>query len=224
MLADKKRSTIIGSNKHSIRLIVLQKVVNMASGRSSCWKGSARGTSCQIGLIPHFIYPKNQSIMTNLQDLTEHMLKDLYSAEDQMLAAYKEMADNADSTKLQTYFKEHIEATKQHKEMVAECCKELGISPEGETCDAMAGLVKEAKGFIKDHNLKPDVRDAGMIAQAQRIEHYEITGYGTLKRFAKELGLKSIESKLNEILDQEYAQDDRLTDLAEDRLNQEAKA
>jgi len=162
--------------------------------------------------------------MTNLKDLTEHMLKDLYSAEDQMLAAYKEMADNADSSTLQKYFKEHMETTKRHKELVADCCQELGISPEGETCEAMAGLVKEAKGFIKDHDLQPDVRDAGMIAQAQRIEHYEITGYGTLKRFAKELGHDKIVSKLDEILDQEYAQDDRLTNLAEDRLNQQAKA
>lgn len=161
--------------------------------------------------------------MKDLKDLLEHMLKDLYSAEDQMLDAYEKMSKKADSSKLKSYFEEHIEATKKHKQIVADCCDEMGIKPTGTKCKAMAGLVEEALSFVEDHKLDPDVRDAGMIAQAQRIEHYEITGYGTARRFAQELGMDKLHDKLSEILDSEYAQDDRLTDLAEDRLNRQAK-
>lgn len=161
--------------------------------------------------------------MKDLKDLLEHMLKDLYSAEDQMLEAYQKMAEKADNKELKKHFEDHIEETKKHKKILDEVCEEMGIKPSGEKCKGMEGLVKEALGFIKEDGLDKDVRDAGMIAQAQRLEHYEITGYGTARRYAEELKLDSVEKKLKSILDEEYSQDDVLTKLAESRLNREAK-
>ena len=161
--------------------------------------------------------------MKNLQDLFEHMIKDLYSAEDQMLEAYKEMAAQADDQKLKEYFEDHYKKTEEHKEKLQEIADKMNIKPTGEKCNGMEGLVKEALGFLKEHELQKDVRDAGMIAQAQRIEHYEITGYGTIRRFAQELGHTEVEKIFQSILDDEYSQDDQLTELAEKRLNKEAK-
>lgn len=161
--------------------------------------------------------------MKNLRDLLEHMVKDLYSAEDQMLEAYQKMSEKADNKELKKHFEEHIEETKKHKKILDEICDEMGIKPSGEKCKGMEGLVKEALGFIKEDDLDKDVRDAGMIAQAQRLEHYEITGYGTARRYAEELKLDKVEKKLKSILDEEYSQDDVLTKLAESRLNREAK-
>jgi len=161
--------------------------------------------------------------MKDLKDLLQHMLKDLWSAEDQMLEAYEKMAQRADSNKLKQYFEDHIEETKKHKETVENICDEMGIKHTGEKCHGMAGLVEEALGFLKEDNMDKDVLDAGMIAQAQRLEHYEITGYGTARRFAEELKLTSVEEKLKGILDAEHNQDDVLTELAESRLNQQAK-
>ncbi|MGB3589624.1 MAG: DUF892 family protein [Tunicatimonas sp.] len=161
--------------------------------------------------------------MKDLKDLLQHMLKDLWSAEDQMLEAYDKMAQQADSSKLKQYFQDHIEETKKHKAIVEGICDEMGIKHSGEKCKAMAGLVEEALGFLKEEDMDKDVLDAGMIAQAQRIEHYEITGYGTARRFAEELKLDSVEKKLKGILDAEHNQDDVLTKLAESRLNKQAK-
>lgn len=161
--------------------------------------------------------------MKDLKDLLQHMLKDLWSAEDQMLEAYEKMAQRADNSKLKQHFQDHIEETKKHKATVESICNEMGIKPTGEKCQGMAGLVEEALGFLKEDNMDKDVLDAGMIAQAQRLEHYEITGYGTVRRFAKELQLDSVEEKLKGILDAEYNQDDVLTELAESRLNKQAK-
>ncbi len=115
-----------------------------------------------------------------------------------------------------------MEETKEHKARLEEICDELDIDPKGETCKAMKGLIKEAEDFL-DEVKDPEVKDAGMIAEAQRVEHYEISGYGTAVRYAKELGHDSIAKKLQKTLDEEYQADETLNDLAEDRLNRKAK-
>lgn len=160
--------------------------------------------------------------MRNLKDLFEHELKDLYSAESQLIDALPKLKKNAQDDKLKEAFEKHLEETKGHKKRLEEICDELGIKPTGEDCKAMKGLVREVESFLKEDTEK-DVRDAGLIAEAQRVEHYEISGYGTAVRFAKELGHDKIATKLKKTLDEEYKTDDLLTEMAENRLNQKAK-
>ena len=160
--------------------------------------------------------------MKNLKDLFEHQLKDLYSAETQMIEALPKMAKNAHDEKLKKALEGHLEETKNHKKRLQEVCDDFGIKPTGEECKAMKGLVKEADSFLKE-DAKPDVRDAGIIAESQSVEHYEISGYGTVIRYAKELGHKKIAEKLAKTLKEEYGADDKLNKLAENRINEEAK-
>lgn len=159
--------------------------------------------------------------MKKLEDLFEHQLKDLYNAESQLVKALPKMIENAKDTKLKKAFQDHLEETKNHKTRLEEICKELKIDPKGETCKAMEGLIKEAESFLKEKT-SDDVLNAGLIAEAQRVEHYEISGYGTAVRYAKELGYKSIVAKLQKTLDEEYGADDKLTEMAESRLNAKA--
>ena len=160
--------------------------------------------------------------MKNLKDLFEHQLKDLYSAESQLIKALPKMAKTAKDDKLKKAFESHLEETKEHQQRIKEVCDELGIKPTGEECKAMKGLIKEAEEFIKE-DAEEDVKDAGLVAEAQRVEHYEISGYGTAVRYAKELGHNDIAKKLKKTLDQEYGADEKLNKLAEGRLNKEAK-
>ena len=160
--------------------------------------------------------------MKDLKELFEHQLKDLYSAENQLIKALPKMAKNANDQKLKDAFESHLEETKEHKERLSEICDELGIKPTGETCKAMKGLIEEAEEFLKE-DASEEVRDAGLIADAQRVEHYEISGYGTVVRYAKELGHKDIAKKLQKTLDEEYDADNKLDKLAESRLNKKAK-
>lgn len=160
--------------------------------------------------------------MKNLEELFEHQLQDLYSAEGQLTKALPKMAENATDAKLKKAFEDHLEETKEHKKRLEEICKELKIDPDKETCKAMKGLIKEASDFLKEVKDK-DVKNAGMIAEAQRVEHYEISGYGTAVRYAKELGHKDIAKKLQKTLDEEYNADKTLNVLAEKRLNDKAK-
>ena len=132
------------------------------------------------------------------------------------------MVKNAKDAKLKKAFEDHLEETKEHKQRLEEICDELGIDPGGETCKAMKGLIKEAEDFL-DEVKDDDVKNAGMIAEAQRVEHYEISGYGTAVRYAKELGHDDIAKKLQKTLDEEYNADEKLNELAEKRLNDKAK-
>ena len=159
--------------------------------------------------------------MKTLEDLFEHQLKDLYSAESQLIKALPKMAKSAKDDKLKKAFEGHLEETKEQKKRLEEICKELKISPKGETCKAMEGLIKEAEDFIKEKK-DDDVHNAGLIAEAQRVEHYEISGYGTAVRYAKELGHKDIAAKLKKTLDEEYGADEKLNKMAEGRLNKKA--
>ncbi|MEP6261606.1 MAG: ferritin-like domain-containing protein [Gillisia sp.] len=159
--------------------------------------------------------------MKNLSDLFEHQLKDLYSAESQLIKALPKMAKKASDAKLKKAIEDHLEETKEQKQRLKEVCDELGIKPTGEECKAMKGLIEEAESFLKE-KADEDVRDAGIIAEAQRVEHYEISAYGTAVRYAKELGHKDIAKKLQKTLDEEQKADTDLNKMAEGRLNKKA--
>ena len=159
--------------------------------------------------------------MKTLQDLFENQIKDLYSAENQLMSALATMIDKAKDKKLRVSFEKHLEETKEQKSRLESICRELNVSPAGETCIAMKGLIKEAEAFIKDAQ-NDDVMDAGLITQAQRIEHYEISGYGTAVRFAKELGHDHVAKSLQETLNEEYNADNELDKLAQNGLNKKA--
>jgi ferritin-like metal-binding protein YciE len=159
--------------------------------------------------------------MKKLEDLFEHQLKDLYNAENQLIKALPKMAKAANDAELKKAFEKHLEETETHKQRLEEVCEELDIKPTREVCKAMKGLLEEAQGMI-DEKAEKEVKDAGLIAEAQRVEHYEISAYGTVVRYAKELGHTKIAAKLKKTLDEEYKTDDALTALAEKRLNKKA--
>lgn len=159
--------------------------------------------------------------MKNLEQLFMHQLKDLFSAESQLVDALPKMAKKATDSKLRKAFEDHLEETKVQKKRIEEICKEFNVSPSGEKCKAMEGLIKEAEHFMEEVQ-DENVMDAGLIAEAQRVEHYEISGYGTAVRYAKELGHNEVAKKLQETLDEEYAADNKLDKLAETRLNKAA--
>ena len=161
--------------------------------------------------------------MKTLQDLFEHQLKDLYSAEDKLLDAIPKVLENVSDSELKTSIESHKEETQKQKVRLQEICDELNIDPSGSECKAMKGLIEETNHFLKE-DADADVKDAGIIANCQRIEHYEISGYGTAVKYAKQLGHHDIADKLQKTLDEEYKADEKLDQLAEDRMNEEAQA
>jgi ferritin-like metal-binding protein YciE len=152
--------------------------------------------------------------MNRLDDLYLDQLKDLYSAEKQLVQALPKMAKAANSEELKMGFQEHLEQTKTHVNRLEQIFTALGSSPGRKKCEAMEGLVKEGQEAIE---LQGDaiVRDAALIAAAQRVEHYEIAAYGTVRTFANHLGRKDESELLQMTLDEEGATDKKLTALAE---------
>lgn len=161
--------------------------------------------------------------LKTLEDLFHHQLRDLYSAETQLIDALPEMAKKASNEQLRNALNKHLEETKKQKERLETVCNKLEISPEGETCNAMQGLIKEAKDFMK-HDADQDVMDAGIIADAQRVEHYEIAGYGTVCTYAERLGMNDIKDILGKTLSEEKNADGKLKDIAMSNVNQKAEA
>ena len=125
--------------------------------------------------------------MKTLQDLFEHQLKDLYSAENQLLDALPKVLDKVSDSELRKSIESHKAETQKQKERIKDICDDLGIKPTGSECKAMKGLIEETNHFLKE-DADADVKDAGIIANCQRIEHYEISGYGTAVKYAKQLG------------------------------------
>lgn len=161
--------------------------------------------------------------MKTLQNLFEHQLKDLYNAENQLVVALPKVLEKTSDNELRNTIESHRDETVKHKKRLEEVCESLGINPSGEECKAMKGLIKETMHFFEE-DAADDVRDAGIIANCQRIEHYEISGYGTAVRFAKQLGHTEAANTLQQTLDEEYSADEKLDKLAENRINEEARA
>lgn len=160
--------------------------------------------------------------LDSLKKLYVDQLKDLYSAENQLIEALPKMAKAASSSKLEQAFRDHLDETKTHVQRIETIFEELDYSPRGEKCDAMAGLIKEGESMIKE-NGDPEVIDAGLIASAQRVEHYEIASYGTVHKYATLLGYTETANTLQKTLDEEYDADNKLDKLALD-INVKAMA
>jgi ferritin-like metal-binding protein YciE len=159
----------------------------------------------------------------NLRDLFHAMLKDIYFAEKKILAALPKMAKAAQSEELKAAFQKHESETEMHVERLERVFDELDETPRTTTCDAILGIIGEGQGVMKEFKATPAL-DAGLLAAAQAIEHYEIARYGTLKTWAQELGLDESVAVLNLTLREEKNTDEKLTELAQSNVNQHAEA
>jgi ferritin-like metal-binding protein YciE len=149
-----------------------------------------------------------------LKELYIDELKDLYNAENQLLEALPKIAKAATSEDLSAGFEEHLEQTKGHVQRLEDIFKQLGESPKGKKCKGMEGLIEEGSEAIDEYD--GGLLDAALIGAAQRVEHYEIAGYGTVIAFAEELGESDHVELLNQTLEEEKQTDQKLTDLAGD--------
>jgi len=160
--------------------------------------------------------------LDTLKDLYVEEIKDLYSAEKQMIRALPKMAKAATDKQLQQAFRTHLRQTAEHAARLEQICKDLGVSPRGKKCVGMEGLIEEGSELIKE-NPNTDVLDAGLISKAQRVEHYEMAGYGTVRTYARQLGFESHAELLQQTLNEEGQTDHLLTALAESGINVEAE-
>lgn len=156
--------------------------------------------------------------MESLRELYIAELKDLYSAEKQLVKALPKMAKNATNPKLRAAFENHLTETEGHVDRLEKIFKSLDASPGGKKCGGMEALIEEADELLEE-DAQQDVLDAGMIAKAQRVEHYEIAGYGTVHSYAMTLGEAEHAELLQQTLDEEAAADGLLTELAEGTVN-----
>lgn len=152
--------------------------------------------------------------LENLNKLYIEQLKDIYSAETQLTKALPKMAKSASNRGLKMAFESHLEETKSHVERLQTIFQTLDYSPRGPKCKGMAGLLEEGEDLMKEEDADPEVLDAGLIAAAQRVEHYEIAAYGTVRTFAQRLGYTEAADLLQQTLDEEYAADQKLTAIA----------
>ncbi len=155
-----------------------------------------------------------------LHDLFEDQIKDLYSAENQLIKALPKMAKNATNPQLRAAFERHLEETRNQATRLEQIAEELDFTPKGKKCVGMEGLIEEGKEVMSEFD--EDTLDAGMIGAAQKVEHYEIASYGTARTLAQLLGLDAAAALLQETLDEESATDEELTALAEEEINIEA--
>jgi ferritin-like metal-binding protein YciE len=156
--------------------------------------------------------------LETLQDLYIHELKDLYSAEKQLIRALPKMAKAAKNEQLAAGFQEHLEQTKEHAARIEKILGEHKKSTRGSRCKGMEGLIAEGSEMIEEEG-DPEVKDAGLISAAQRVEHYEIAGYGTARTYAEMLGDKEAAKLLQTTLNEEEQTDQRLTMLAKSSIN-----
>ena len=156
--------------------------------------------------------------LDSVQDLFLAELRDLHNAEEQLVEALPKMAEAASSKELKNAFTHHLEETRRHVTRLDGVFKSLQQESSGETCEAMKGLVKEGEEFIKAKG-EPEVIDAGLIGAAQRVEHYEMAGYGTARTLANRLGYNDLARILETTLTEEKAADAKLTTVAEGNVN-----
>ena len=165
----------------------------------------------------------SNNTFNSLSDLLIEQLQDLYDAEHRLIEALPKMRDAATSSQLKNAFDMHLEETRGHVRRLENVFSQLGIAAERQTCPAMKGLIKEGQEMI-DAEGDPLVKDAALIAAAQRVEHYEMAGYGSARNFAKLLGEKDAVKLLQQTLDEEGEADQKLTQLADTAINKQAKA
>ena len=156
--------------------------------------------------------------LNSLRDLFIEELRDLYSAETQLVEALPKMAEAAASRELTAAFEQHLEQTREHVSRLENIFQQIGEKSSGETCEAMKGLIKESEILVKAEG-DPDVRDAGLIGAAQRVEHYEMAGYGTARSLAHRLDEHQTADILQQTLNEEGEANKKLTSLAESQVN-----
>lgn len=160
--------------------------------------------------------------MESLRDLFVEQLKDIYSAETQVTKALPKMAKTASSSDLQDAFRQHLDQTQNQIKRLDQIFQTLGKNPKGKKCKGMEGLLAEGEEMMSE-DADSDVMDAGLIAAAQRVEHYEISAYGTARAYARMLGDEKSASLLDETLEEESETDEKLTELAEGHINVNAQ-
>jgi ferritin-like metal-binding protein YciE len=152
--------------------------------------------------------------ITSLHELFIKELQDIYDAEQQLIKALPKMAKAANSDELREGFEEHLEQTREHAQRLEQIFETLGESPKGEKCKGMEGVIKEGSELLKE-DLEGPVKDAALITAAQRVEHYEIAAYGTVRTWASQLQQEEAVSLLEQTLSEEKETDQKLTQLAE---------
>jgi ferritin-like metal-binding protein YciE len=160
--------------------------------------------------------------LNNLEDLFINQLEDLYDAEKRIIDALPKMAEAASSPLLANAFRDHLRQTENQVRRLDDVFRSIGREPNRETCDGMKGIIEEGEKFIKAKG-NENVRDAALITAAQRVEHYEMAGYGTVRTFARELGHKDAVRLLDQTLEEEKRTDKKLTELAESSINVKAR-
>lgn len=160
--------------------------------------------------------------LEHLMDLYVDELKDTYNAEKQLLRALPKMAKKAEHPELRQAFENHAAMTEEQVRRLETIFDDLKLPKRGKKCRGMEGLIEEGREMMEEE-ADPDVMDAAMIASAQRIEHYEIAAYGTLRTYAKQLGLQEHASLLQRTLDEEGETDKLLSRIAETRVNRDAE-
>jgi len=159
--------------------------------------------------------------LDTLQKLYVDELRDLYNAENQLLKALPKMAKAASSEELKNAFEKHLEQTEMHVQRLEQVFEELDQTPKGKTCRAMKGLIQEGSEILEEEG-DPSVLDAGIIVAAQKVEHYEMAGYGSVRTFAELLGQQKAAELLQTTLDEESEANELLNGLAESIVNPEA--
>ena len=159
--------------------------------------------------------------LSSLEELFKHFLRDMYYAEKKILKTLPKMASKAESSDLKKAFESHRKETESHIANLEKVFAALDLKPRGVTCEAINGILKEGQDIIDEAD-KGEVRDSGMIAAAQAVEHYEIGRYGTLVAWARMLKMPAAAKALQANLDQEYAADKTLSQIAESSLNRKA--
>ncbi|MGO9437571.1 MAG: ferritin-like domain-containing protein [Terracidiphilus sp.] len=167
----------------------------------------------------HQIQRDDMSVDT-IEKLFVEELKDLYSAENQITKALPKLAEAASSKELQSAFEHHLKETEGHVRRLEQVFEILGASPKGKTCDGIKGILSEGSEAIKETG-EGNVRDAALISGAQRVEHYEMAVYGTVRSYAERLKQEQIVRLLEETLEEEKAADKKLTDISK-KVNQQA--
>lgn len=152
------------------------------------------------------------------EDLFVNELKDLYNAEQQLTRALPRMAKAASTPQLRKALEDHLEVTREQVRRLEQVFEEIGAPAKGKTCQAMKGLIEEGQELVKE-GLESEVLDAGIIGAAQRVEHYEIAGYGTARTMAETLGHRKAVKLLEQTLKEEKAADEKLTRIAESIVN-----
>ncbi|MDQ2712749.1 MAG: ferritin-like domain-containing protein [Acidobacteriota bacterium] len=159
----------------------------------------------------------------SLHDLFVNQIEDLYDAENRLTTALPKMAEAANASQLKQAFQAHLTETRGHVSRLETIFREINVEPKRETCQAMKGLIAEGEEMIGAKG-DAEVKDAALIAAAQRVEHYEMSGYGTARTFAQRLGLNQAANLLQQTLNEEVAADRKLNTIAESSVNPQAAA